>query len=302
MAIEKAIEEHFSGQPSKAFSTIEKFLNDNSEEFSKLYINNLKPEHLHQQHGLFRIRTQDSGDFTRGNMFHIPFELRHKVTTQRYSIPGYPCLYLGSSIYVCWKELQSPPFDNVYIVRFKGTSNLKILDFGYAPENLADIFEKFDQGEYHGNSFFNLVFTRIIFFPLLAVCSVKVLYNNEPFKPEYIIPQIVLQYVKKTNDFDGIRFFSMHFDQQYHDVILASNFVFPVKTNPASGICEDLAKKFKMTDVLPWQISRAFELPTDNQKVPAHPIELVKNISTPYYTTEFGQLESKLQVMPATEI
>ena len=41
-------------------------------------------------------------------MFHIKYELRGKVQTQRCSFPGLPCLYLGCSSYVCWLELNRP--------------------------------------------------------------------------------------------------------------------------------------------------------------------------------------------------
>ena len=42
-------------------------------------------------------------------LFHIPISKRGIVKTQRYSIPGYPCLYLGKSIYGCWEEMRRPP-------------------------------------------------------------------------------------------------------------------------------------------------------------------------------------------------
>jgi hypothetical protein len=45
---------------------------------------------------LYRVRRDSSDSLTREDLFHIPFEERYKVTTQRYSIPGVPCLYLGN--------------------------------------------------------------------------------------------------------------------------------------------------------------------------------------------------------------
>src|ERR1017187_4127753 len=42
---------------------------------------------------LYRIRTEGplGANFQRPDLFHIPFQLRHKVTRQRYSLPGLPC-------------------------------------------------------------------------------------------------------------------------------------------------------------------------------------------------------------------
>ena len=42
-------------------------------------------------------------------MLHIPLNQRDKVTTQRFSVPGTPCLYLGTSSYNIWRD-RSPFF------------------------------------------------------------------------------------------------------------------------------------------------------------------------------------------------
>ena len=59
----------------------------------------------------YRARDNNTGFlYTKEEMFHIPYELRHKVTNQRYSVSGLPCLYLGSSTYLCWEELERPDY------------------------------------------------------------------------------------------------------------------------------------------------------------------------------------------------
>jgi len=103
--IEKTLTTYLEGHPATAYRTLESFLNNHSKLLSQLY--SIPLERRFAQ-SLFRIRTQDSGEFSREHMFHIPFELRHLVTTQRYSIPGFPTLYAGSSLYVCWLELGRP--------------------------------------------------------------------------------------------------------------------------------------------------------------------------------------------------
>lgn len=42
------------------------------------------------------------------------------VSTQRFSIPGVPCLYLGTTSYVCWLEMDKPHDSefNVYATSF----------------------------------------------------------------------------------------------------------------------------------------------------------------------------------------
>ncbi len=49
------------------------------------------------------------------DLFHIPFKLRHKVASQRFSIPGIPCLYTAGSTYTCWEEIGRPPFYELHV-------------------------------------------------------------------------------------------------------------------------------------------------------------------------------------------
>ena len=45
---------------------------------------------------MFRVRSGQLAErLSNSQMFHIPFEMRDRVATQRYSFPGLPCLYLG---------------------------------------------------------------------------------------------------------------------------------------------------------------------------------------------------------------
>lgn len=56
----------------------------------------------------FRART-DSVERYR-DMGHVPLNMREKIGTQRFSIPGVPCLYIGTSSLDVWKELGCPSF------------------------------------------------------------------------------------------------------------------------------------------------------------------------------------------------
>lgn len=67
---------------------------------------------LGEHSSFFRARTHSgNGKFTYEDMFHIPFDKRGIVKTQRYSFPGYPCLYVGATTYACWEELHRVDFD-----------------------------------------------------------------------------------------------------------------------------------------------------------------------------------------------
>lgn len=83
---------------------------------------------------LYRVRKSDSVLRERKDLFHIPFKLRHRVSAMRFSVSGLPCLYLGTSIFVCWQEMGKPDFDKLYISSFisnNDNSHVRILDLGY---------------------------------------------------------------------------------------------------------------------------------------------------------------------------
>ncbi|ECV2486428.1 hypothetical protein DRD09_19225, partial [Salmonella enterica subsp. enterica serovar Anatum] len=75
-------------------------------------------EMCNSQRPLFRVRKSDRPLSTRKDIFHIPFNQRHLVRAQRYSVAGLPCLYLGTSLYICWREMDKPDFDKLYISSF----------------------------------------------------------------------------------------------------------------------------------------------------------------------------------------
>lgn len=295
-----SVKDYFSGSPYNAFQRLSLLLQQQSKYFDQLYSIPIEPKYLS---GLYRLRVQDTGDFTREQMFHIPFESRHKVSTRRYSIPGFPSLYLGSSTFICWKELGCPQFDNVYSVRLETTGPIRVLDFGYTPRLLTDIVQLLTQPGAINYSLFHLSLSKVIFWPLIAASSIRVLHRDDPFKPEYIVPQLVLQFVKddKTKNIDGIRYFSLHFDQPKDSLTLGCNWVFPVKTSSATGICAPLRTMFRMTPVLSWQIAQHIHLP-GRSGVTNENIELVQGYPCSYLNTIFGGNESRSLYMTATPI
>jgi hypothetical protein len=238
-------------------------------------------------------------------MFHPPFQLRHKVKTQRYSIPGYPSLYLGSSLYICWEEMGRPPFDKVFSVRLETARPLRVLDFGYAPRIIADIIRPLVTTNAAVPTAPDLRLQAVTFWPLVAACSVRVLYRDEAFKPEYIIPQLLLQYVKEdthNNNIDGIRYFSTHFGNPAGSLALASNFVLPVKTNGATGLCTTLRPLFRMTEPMSWQVALRMQLPPGNPPTATALVELLKGWPCQYTNTDFGAMEEGSSGMTATNL
>lgn len=298
LAIQEALTSYYAGYPQQAYDRLALLFDTHKNMFERLYSAPIETEYLKS---MYRLRTQGRGDFSREQMFHIPFQSRHLVRTQRYSIPGFPSLYTSSSIYIAWKELRCPAMDTVYAVRLESPERLRVLDLGYTPAKTAELADLYTKSRTNNKRLYDVVFPKILFWPLQAACSIRVLNEEAPFKPEYIIPQILLQYVKQNGkDIDGIRYFSMHFGQREHHLALACNFVFPVRSSHPTGICSILQKKFKVTEVVPWQIAQTFTTPMNLANVADTPIELVRGVPVLYRNTEFGMLEGRFHELPAS--
>jgi hypothetical protein len=117
-AIIKAITQHNYGKPYEAFDVLKNVLD--TDRFFKMQI-------FLGGDDFFRVRVSP-GRFTlsKQDLFHIPYQLKHQIRTQRYSIPGFPCLYLSDSIYTCWEEMRRPPIEALHASRFRLNSSRPI--------------------------------------------------------------------------------------------------------------------------------------------------------------------------------
>lgn len=239
----------------------------------------------------FKIRLGDNKTFKRKDLFHIPFEKRHKVETQRFSIPGLPCIYLGGSIYICWEELNRPNFDLMHISRYSLNNDIKIIDLTFRPENdvVTDELKNYLKK-----------------WALVAFTNISVKNIDSSFKPEYIIPQILLEWVKEPDnkEIDGIKFISTKVKSVNNDYRnFFSNLAIPVKTSREKGFCANLIEKFYLTNPISWQVYDTMgKLPFSNTSsigLGANPNRSVKfrandNEDFSYNSSKFENLESDL--------
>jgi hypothetical protein len=291
--ISKAVAEYLNGSPFKAATEM------------RAGLRLLRP-HLEQLiarrqdlSNLFRVREVDTlANAQRKDIFHVPFELRHRVTTQRYSISGWPSLYLGASLMVCWEEVGRPAFHKLAVANFDAEKSLNVLDFGYRPTVIADLHSPKDENEI---SFFTPQFmtSYLICWPLLAACSIEAEHRGSPFIEEYIVPQLLLQWLRDEEfKIDGIRYFSMRVHQTWQAPRLAINYVFPVRTDAATGHCNELKKRFTFTLPVPWNILEGVNLETAAVPRANEPYLLNSEVGVVYDDTVFGKLEPLFGPLP----
>jgi hypothetical protein len=166
----------------------------------------------------FRGRIKKGSDkFKRNELFHVPFNERYKISTERYSISGVPCLYVATTSYCVWIELQKPKLENFYCSAFKLPNNFKVLNLCIVPLLLQGQASKIENELLSDpNSSAKSDFLGLLeLFPLVIACSYKFEQrninsdDNRKFKSEYIIPQLLMQVIRSMN-IDGVAYYSMN--------------------------------------------------------------------------------------------
>jgi hypothetical protein len=197
---------------------------------------------------LFRIRESDTELSEREDLFHIPFTKRHLVANQRFSIAGLPCLYLGSSIYVCWLEMQKPNFKNVYVAGFKPTNSLKVLNLAY---DLESIIRDFSERKLQKEEFLE----KFLLWPLIMACSFQTKYSEAPFHEEYIIPGLLLEWITFTNqEIAGLKYLSTKLSSSKKNNYGVNYVLPPQNLGVQYEYCPVLSKEFELTNPLLWDL------------------------------------------------
>ncbi|CEQ26144.1 hypothetical protein [Paraclostridium sordellii] len=251
-AIENSIDLYYNGLSHEAYMMFKKGINyineylkiistDANFEFRKNYyrarVDNNKIEY----------KLNDKTD-----MFHIPFNKRYLVKNQRYSIAGFPCLYLGATPYTCWEELGRPRTNEFVVSRIRFLEDIELLNIGMIPYHLKDIINKktikrceLDIVEENRE----ILVAYLICIPLILACSVRSSSKNVNFKEEYIIPQMLTQWIKDENQFDGIRYFSTRtYTYSKINYNLYQNIIIPTKSSNDTGYCKRLKEKILITE------------------------------------------------------
>jgi hypothetical protein len=294
----QTLKEYYNGKPYEAFYEFKSLLDGSN------FVFNTEQLPISDS-DLYRMRATDSkAAFKSNEIFHIPYHLKNKIETQRYSIPGFPSLYLSDSVYTCWAELKRPPIDELHVSRFKLNSNsYEVLQIPH-PKAIID---KYVKGDHITEGIIGTGIDSLLMnFPLYLACSVGIKDPNDPFKVEYVIPQLLLQYVRQQNGLHGIKYFSTNIDYNNPKIKGSfNNYVFPVQNVSTEGYCPELSGMFKITD--PVHILRTLAaqkdlLTTPPLYSPIQNIEDEQGKSIPYASSKFGQIETVLASAPVKSL
>lgn len=258
--LQACVKQYHLGFPAEAFFLFQSIMND----LINVPLNIDEPStrdvlSLGYNLDLFRVRlAKDTATHKRKEMFHVPASLRSLVSTCRYSIAGHPSLYLTDSIELGIAELHGD--DNTLISRYRladpkeEINRIGILDLGIKPQ---DFWEETNESNWRLRSVRqnthlddSTVQSRyLLWYPLIAACSFIRAYKSRPFAPEYIIPQLLMQWLRGHSDNNalmGIRYFSCASMRASN---LGFNYVFPTyDTAYQDEYCSVLQSNFQLTE------------------------------------------------------
>lgn len=220
---------------------------------------------------LYRVRKSEKPLIDREDIFHIPFSKRHLVNAQRYSVAGLPCLYLGSSLYVCWQEMNKPDFDKLYISSFiTRDRKSKVLNFVPHLKAKTNITYK-NEAEVTESNYIKSSY--MVLWPLILSCSYIKTHESSSFTQEYIIPNLLMQWISRRSQspISGIAYSSTRMKKS-RDSKLSINVVFPPKATYKQTIlneyCPRLSSLFEFTPPVSWQVLKTLEYQTKSEPTP----------------------------------
>lgn len=234
-AILEATTQYFKGFPNVAYEKLEYIFIENS-----CHLLQLLPQLTCKNIQLYRARK--GKDFQeRKELFHTPFELRTKCASYRFSTLGYPSLYLASSLETALLEVVAKNPLEYFCSCFKTNNDICVVDLALPNRDLT-FWEQY---------------SLLVFYPLIVACNLKVKNTDDPFKPEYVIPQLLTQIIRlHSSDIIGISYTSTKHKQVDYTDFRQRNFVIYVPyADSSKEYSKDLSKLLYSTKPIQCNIS-----------------------------------------------
>lgn len=150
--LKRAVEHYLNGFPSKSYKTFENVMQIMMERPLRIYqksvLEQFEDDNIYYEDDLKLFRAvcvEDNKPYSRTRVFHTPYNLRSKVSTSRYSIAGYPSLYLGTALELCCEEIHMNPHNGFAIASiFKlersveySNANIQVVELGVKPQDFV---------------------------------------------------------------------------------------------------------------------------------------------------------------------
>lgn len=270
----RAINHYLNGYPDKAYKSMELLLSrmivSPAGDYFQTAIDEFRHEEEKRHHPLRLFRATavpDNQPYPRDRIFHTPYSMRSRVSTNRYGIAGFPSLYLGTSLELCCEEIHLNPHKGFSLAaRFEPDVYYKFedkpisfIDLAIKPQDFISGPE--DNERVRGRNVNRNILTDpkargayLSWYPLVAACSYIRVNKDDPFAAEYIIPQLLMQWARSgmqttknhQNQLIGIRYFSC---SSVRASDMGFNYVFPSSGEQRKDkpYCPVLSRAFRLT-------------------------------------------------------
>lgn len=218
--------------------------------------------------GDFRIKNPADSKKQKAELFHIKKELHNRIGAYRYSVAGYPCLYLASDRELAWFECVMPKQFSFcqMVITEEGENALQLIDFSHRPIDLLSsitiwILNNRRQGQESSNEImkiYDFFIKYIITYPLAAACSVKVKDRGNKYIEEYVFPQLFMSWIRERKDIDGVRYKSS-LNSALVQGMGAIYVALPVKKFREDGLDEHLVSKIGISDIGYLDVNKDFQ-------------------------------------------
>lgn len=211
-------------------------------------------KHINDSGIVYRMRVSEEKQLRKDGLFHVPIDKQHLIANFRFSISGLPCFYMGDSAYGCWKEMNEPLLNECHVSMFDMTGH-SFINLTRTPEDInrslniyfSELENMNSAVEENVRVFEYLLDDYLTLWPLIFCCCVKVQHTNAVFKPEYIFPQLLMEWIINDNRFDGVKFVSTKNGIAESFV----NYAIPTREfDDASIYCKEALSKFRLTEPL----------------------------------------------------
>ena len=183
----------------------------------------------------YRVRGTKDNDpyelYDHKGMYMMPHDHSSMVSTARFNLSGYPCLYLAESLYLAWEECRRPDFHTANFSRFRNVKKLTVLDL-----TIPD-WHKLNSEAALFRSYLSLV------------CSVKATDTDKDHW-QYRISSLFTRLIYQHNNIDGIKYSSSkRFEKNKYrlDYGLESAVYVFLPRSVDDKHCKILASSFEMT-------------------------------------------------------
>jgi hypothetical protein len=251
----------------------------------------------------FRVRPSEYESYTisqnADELFHIPLTKRAYSNNERFSLAGFPSLYLSTMLPLAWQECGYPQkyyyseyqFENSYDSTFENRlvdKELRFLSL-YSPDEICNWGTSVKYN--HFDLWLEVVTKYLKSYPLILACSFVNQSGKVPYKQEYIIPQMLMQWVQRNNStVQGISYFTCVDTSMWSRQWCAYNIVIP-----AVAPYDDKMYSNILRDKFCWTVPQFFTVPIADKEYNEHDREIIYSfVSDIISTTRTYQLPMKL--------